>query len=270
MTGANVALWTIAIAVLGATGVAASPAAEKVDALTRARTLYNQRQFEAAVGAAEQARLVPARADSADLIAARAYLERFRESAASDDLMNARDRLRRLDPQRLAPRERGEFIVGLGETLFFDGSYGAAANVFESVLTRADDPGPDARERVLDWWASAIDRDARPRTDLERQAMYLRMRDRMLSELSAQPGNAAASYWLAVAARGQGDLQAAWDAAQAGWVRAPLAPGRGAALRADIDRLVLHAIVPERAKATAQPPDQLKLEWERFKERWRE
>src|SRR4051812_22313684 len=76
------------------------------DPLTRARLLYNQRQFQEAVTAAEQARLTPARADLADLVAARAYLERFRESSASDDLTNARDRLRRLDPQRFPVRER--------------------------------------------------------------------------------------------------------------------------------------------------------------------
>ena len=54
---------------------AAGLAREERDALTRARTLYNQRQFEAAIAAAEQARQAPARVDSADLIAARAYLE---------------------------------------------------------------------------------------------------------------------------------------------------------------------------------------------------
>src|SRR5450631_915798 len=80
------------------------------DPLARARALYNQRQFQAAVSAAEQARLTPARADAADLVAARAYLERYRESAASDDLGNARDRLRRLDPARFAPRERVEYV----------------------------------------------------------------------------------------------------------------------------------------------------------------
>jgi hypothetical protein len=261
-------MWMVVILALNPAAAGASAGADKVDALARARTLYNQRQFEAAVNAAEQARLVAAHADSADLIAARAYLERFRESAASDDLTNARDRLRRLDPQRLAPRERGEFMMGLAEALFFDGSYGAAASLFESMLSRAGGE-PDARDRVLDWWASAIDRDARLRTDLDRQSWYSRIRERMQSELGAQPGSAAASYWLALAARGQGDLQAAWDAAQAAWLRAPLAADRGEALRADIDRLVLSAIVPERAKATAQPPDQLKLEWERFKERWK-
>jgi len=157
---------TLAIAI--AAGLAAAPAvaADKVDALARARTLYNQRQFEAAVTAADEARSLPGRADSADLIAARAYLERFRDSAAADDLGNARERLRRLNPQRLPSRERVELIVGLGETLFFEGSYGAAADIFDSVLARSE-LGPDARERALDWWATAIDRDARPRTELE-------------------------------------------------------------------------------------------------------
>src|SRR5262245_38905179 len=44
------------------------------DPLTRARLLYNQRQFQDAVVAAELARRTPARADAADLVAARAYL----------------------------------------------------------------------------------------------------------------------------------------------------------------------------------------------------
>ena len=65
---------------------------------------------------------MPARADAADLVAARAYLERFRASAAPDDLVNARERLRRIDPQKFPPRERTEYIVGLGEALFFDGA----------------------------------------------------------------------------------------------------------------------------------------------------
>src|SRR5205823_4453982 len=153
------------------------------DPLARARTLYNQRQFEAAVAAANQARLIPARADSADLIAARAYLERFRESAATDDLTSARERLRGVDPQRFGPRER------------------------------------------------------------------------VLAELSGRPTSAAAVYWLSAAAHGQGDLQGAWNAAQAGWVRAALAADRGVRLRADLERLVLRALIPERARALGQSPD---------------
>ena len=239
------------------------------DPLLRARLLYNQHQFEAAVNAAEQARLTPARADAADLVAARAYLERFRLSAMPTDLTSARDRLRRIDPLRFAPRERVEYVVGLGETLFFDGAFGAAAAVFESVLQSREALTGEARERVLDWWASAVDREARPRSDIDRQGVYQRIRTRMDEEIATHPGSAAAAYWLAAAARAQGDLQAAWNAAQAGWVRAPLTSDRGTVLRADLDRLVLRAIVPDRAKVTAQSPDTLRAEWERFKERWK-
>jgi len=245
---------------------AAASAAE--DPLAKARQLYNQRDFEGAIVAAEQARLVPSRADAADLVAARAYLERFRDTAAPDDLTNARDRLRRLNPDRFLPSERTEYLIGLGETLYFENAYGAAATVFESVLQSGELRPASARDRVLDWWATAVDHDTRPRPDMDRQAVYQRMRVRFEGELAARPGSGAAAFWLAAAARAQGDLQAAWDAAQAGWVRAPLAADHGDALRADLDRLVTRVIVPERAKVLAQPPDNLRGEWERFKARW--
>jgi hypothetical protein len=31
---------------------------------------------------------------------------------------------------------------------------------------------------------------------------------------------------------------------------------------------MLRAIIPERARATAQPPDNLRAEWDKFKEKW--
>jgi hypothetical protein len=246
----------------------AASAADPKDALERARLLYNQHQYERAVTAAEEARRAPERADSADLIAARAYLEQYRETAAAEDLANARDRLRRISPQRFVPNERTEFIVGLGEALYFDDAAGAAAALFDSVLAAHDNLLGDARERVLDWWASAVDRDARARSEIDRQGLYRKIRDRMASELAANPASAAAIYWAAAAARGQGDLQAAWDAAQAGWVRAPLTTDQSASLRGDLDNLVLRAIIPERARVQAQSADTLRMEWERFKLRW--
>jgi hypothetical protein len=260
----NAARRAIAAIVLGLAAFAA--AAD--DPLARARQLYNQRQFEAAIEVAEQARLSAARADAADLIAARAYLERYRDTVAADDLVNARERLRRLNPDRFGPRERTEYVIGLGETLFFDSAFGAAAVVFDSVLLGGDLQNGPAREQVLDWWATALDRDTRPRPEIDRQVVYQRMRVRLQDELAVNPSSGAAIYWLAAAARAQGDLQAAWDAAQAGWVKAPLVSDHGAALRADLDRLVERAIVPERAKVLAQPPDMLQGEWERFKAMW--
>jgi hypothetical protein len=243
-------------------------AADDRDPLTRARALYNQRKFDEALAAAEQARATPAKADGADLIASRSYLERFRATAEPVDLTKARERLRRIDPRRFGPQEQVEFMVGLGETLFFEESFGAAAEVFDWVLAQEGRLTIDERERVIDWWASALDREAQPRTEFERQAVYQRVRTKMQEELGASLTSATAVYWLAVAARGQGDLQGSWEAAQAGWVRAPMASDRGAVLRADIDRLVMTALVPERARALGQPPETLRSEWQRFKEKW--
>jgi hypothetical protein len=252
--------------------LSASPAisaADKVDPLSEARQFYNERQFDAALTAAELARATPALADRADLIAARAYLERFRESASPADLTDARERLRRIDPQRFEPLERTEFIVGLGEALYFDESYGTAADVFETVLDDAGVLPANSRDRVLDGWAIAVDRDAWVRPEPWREGAYQRIRARMRDELTTHPGSSTAAYWLAAAARSQGDLQAAWNAVEAGWVRASFASDHGAAARADLDRLMLVAIIPERAKLLAQPAGALRLDWERFKERWR-
>jgi hypothetical protein len=242
--------------------------AQEADPIARARTLYNQRSFEAAIAAAEEGRHLPGREASADLVAARAYLERYRESAAEDDLAGARTRLRRISPQRFDQRERAEYVVGLGTALYFEDLPGAAAAVFESLLDERDGLELSARERLLDWWASALDRDARPRPEPERKAMYGRVSDRMRLELAANPSSSVAAYWLAAAAAGAGAWQTAWDEAQAAWVRAPLTLDHGAVLLADLDRLVQRAIAPERAKALAQPADQLLQEWASFKERW--
>ena len=242
-------------------------AADDRSPLARARQLYNMRDFDAAIAAAEEARKAPERADGADLIAARALLERFRASAAPDDLEQARQRLRRIAPERLADRERLEYVIGLGEALYLDQAPGAAAAIFDSVLA-SDALLLDGRDLVLDWWASAVEEDARPRTEFERQALYLTLRNRMRDELARRPASATAAYWAIASARGQGDLQGAWDAAQAGWVRAPLAPDHGAALRGDIDRLVQRAIIPERARAIGQPAETIREDWEAFKEKW--
>ena len=232
-----------------------------------ARLLYNQRQFEAAVSAAEQARLMPARADAADLVAARAYLERFRDSAASDDLTNARDRLRRIDPQRFAPRERAEYIVGLGEALFFDGAYGAAAAVFDSVLRSRDALPRDARERVLDWWASALDRDAKPRPEIDRQAIYQRIRDADATTSSRRipAARRRRTGWRRPRAARAICRRRGMRRRPAGCARRCGRPRRRAARRSR--SAGLRAIVPERAKVDRRSrPRSAAREWEQFKD----
>ena len=258
-----------ALSVAGVLALASTAqAADERDPLFRARALYNQRDFEAAVTAADEGRRQPQRADSADLIAARAYLEQYRQSAAADDLTSARDRLRRIHADHLDSHERTELVVGFGEALYFDESVGAAAEIFDSLLAQSGDLAPDARERVLDWWASALDRDARVRPDIERQGIYQKIRDRMRAELGADPASASAAYWQSAAALGQGDAQAAWDAAEAAWVRAPLSADGGSDLRGDLDKLVDRGIVPERSKMLGRPADTFRAEWLQFKEKW--
>jgi hypothetical protein len=241
---------------------------QQPDPLARARTLYNQNDYDGAIAAADEGRLLPGRADDADLIAARAYLERHRQTAADEDLAAARARLRRINPHGFDLRERAEYVVGLGSALYFEDLPGAAALVFASLIDGREGLDDAARDRLLDWWASALDRDARPRPDVERHAVYAQVRDRMRTELAANPASPVAAYWLAAAAAGEGDWQGAWDEAQAGWVRAALTPDRGAVLLADLDRLVQRAIAPERARTMAQPPEQLLEEWAAFKARW--
>jgi hypothetical protein len=243
------------------------------DALSEARRLYNAAQYEAAERAARDAVLVPAVADAARVVLGRTQLERFRQSADPQFLTAARESLRNVDPGLLGYSERLELAVGQGELLYLDDRFGAAAELFEPAIDRSAVLGAAAHERVLDWWATSLDRHAQTAAPEDRPAIYRRLLDRMRGELAIDPGSAPAIYWLAAAARGAGDLDRAWQAAIAGWVRASLAPDRGAAVRADLDRLVVQAIIPERA---ARLPTQdfrqaargMRNEWDAFKAGW--
>jgi len=250
-------------AAVGLLAVIAQPVGAGAQGLLRARQSYNTGDYDAAIAAAQESP-----SEAATIVLARAYLERYRLRADRQDLSAARNALLSLRPERLVPRDRLDHALGVAEAVYLDGAFGAAAELFEPLLSALAPLGPEARERVVDWWASALDRDAKPRAEIERRAVYQRIRDRMNDELAANPASATASYWSAAAARGQGDLQGAWDAAAAGWVRSPLAAGRAALLREDLDQLVNRAIVPERARVLGQPPETLLADWERFKERW--
>ena len=242
--------------------------------LARARSLFNERRFDGAIEAALAAVKTPATQDAATVVLALAHLERYRERANPADLTAARAALGTVRVTALDTRDNVDFLIALGEALFFEDDYGAAAQIFESGLEGAIAQGPVAAEAMLDWWGSAVERhaDALPRD--ERMAAFSRMRDRMMKELSRHPGSAAAGYWVAVATRGAGDPVAAWDAAIAGWVRARLATSRAANLRADLDKLMLEGIIPDRVRQLAperraQAVSSLRADWAVVKERWK-
>ena len=203
----------------------------------------------------------------------RTYLERYRQTDAPADLTEARAALREVDAGILDPRERVEFTIGLGETLFLEDRFAAAADIFGPVLDSSTTLGGAAHERVLDWWASSLDRFAQMRPAAERPPIYRRIGERMQTELAKDPGSATAGYWAVAAVRGTGDPEGAWSAAMAGWVRAVLGRDRGAALRGDLDRMVIDGIVPDRAarlglKDPAPAIAGMVSEWELFKTEW--
>jgi tetratricopeptide (TPR) repeat protein len=252
--------------------LAAAPL-QAADALADARRFYNQGQLDAAERAAREAARVPATADSARLVLGRIQLERYRHEPIPADLSGAISAFANLDARRLEPRERIELAIGLAEALYLEDRFGAAAALFDSVLDASHMLGETAHERVLDWWATAIDRQAQLRPVPERAALYGRIATRMTDEISQDAGSTAAGYWLAAAARGLGDPDRALSEATAAWARASLAKDGGVVLRADLDRLVVQGILPDRVARLALPDHTQALagmmgEWEAFKSSW--
>jgi hypothetical protein len=250
-----------------------SAAAQRAE-LARARAAYNQQQFDAAIEAAQAAQKVLATADAATVVLARAHLERYRQRANPDDLAAARVALGTVRVISLDTRDHVDFLMALGEALFFEDDFGAAAALFESGIDGAIAQGPGTGEAMLDWWGSAIERQADGLDREQRVATFARLRDRMAGELARNPGSAAAGYWVVVGTRGAGNPAAAWDAAIAGWVRARLAGSRSATLRADLDKLVLEGIIPDRvrslpAERRGQAESDFRTEWAVVKERWK-
>jgi hypothetical protein len=253
--------------------VPALAAAPKPDLLASARRLYNQGQYDQALEAAKQVASTPAAMPSARLIMGRARLERFRQAGVARELEDARADFRAVDPRALDPRERIELQVGLGELLYLEDRFGPAAELLDPVVDSSATLAPDAHERALDWWATALDRQAQALPAAERALVYSRMTERMEQELRRDMASAPATYWLAASARAAGDLDRAWAAASAGWIRAALGRDHGVALRADLDKLVTQAIIPDRAakvplRDRKQAAASLAAEWESFKKIW--
>jgi len=243
------------------------------DPLSDARRLYNQGQYDAAEQAARDAARFPATADGARVVLGRIQLERYRRTPAAADLSGAISTLREVDTRRLDARERVELVIGFAEALYLEDRFGAASDLFESVLDESDTLGAVAHERVLDWWATSTDRYAQLKPMPERAEVYGRIATRMAQEISRDVGSQPAAYWLAAAARGAGDPERALNQATASWVRAALARDGGVALRADLDRLVVQGILPDRANRLQVRDHTQALagmvgEWEAFKSAW--
>ncbi len=263
---------------LGVAQVAPPPTPH--DTLARARQAYNEGRYDDAITAAAEAVQAPDLVDSASVVLARAHLERYHKSDAEHrdlaDLDVARDALKRVESGRLSSRDQLEFLVAMGESLFFDQPprYAAAAEMFDTALRRSNDASPEARETLVEWWAESLDREAQFVPEEDREGLYRRILARAEAELTRDDESAVAIYWIAAASRGTGDLDRALGAATAGWIRAGSLGERGAALRVDLDRLVTNVILPARAMQLAPGGDArsalsvLEQQWDELKKKW--
>ena len=243
-------------------------------ALARSRSLYNAGDYDGAIDAASMARLEAPWADAAALVIARSRLERYRQSGNASELADAREALQSVRSAALSPRDQMDLLIGLGQALFLAEVYGPAADLFDTSLEKTMLLSARDRTNLLDWWATALDFEAQKLPSDRRAPVYQRIADRMGRELRDDPANGAANYWQVVAARGVGDLDRAWSAAIAGWVRSTLDPAGTAQLRVDLDRVVEQALIPERARSNPvrEGPDQvetLRAEWALVKQNWK-
>ena len=254
--------------------LAAVPAgAAESPALVAARTAYNAADFDAAIAAATEARQQAQWANAASLVLARAHLERFRRTADAADLEAAHAALLSVQALELSPRDQVDLLVGLGQYMFLRDGFGGAAELFDSALAQSYLLSAQDRLLLLDWWANAIDRSAQARPADRRGSVYERLVARMDDEVRRDPGSPVANYWLPVAARGAGNVERAWEAAIAGWVRTRLAPGSAAMVRADLDRFVMQVLIPERVRMRGGRNPQeaataLEAEWQAHKDMW--
>ena len=255
-------------------GAGSTAWANEPPALAKARTLYNAGDYEGAIDSASVARKDEAWADAAALVVARSHLELYRTRADAENLSAARAALGAIRAAALMPRDQVDLIVGLGQSLYLSEIYGAAAELFDTALSRATLLGMRDRLLLLDWWATSLDREAQSRPADRRARIFERISTRMNEEIQRDPGSPVANYWLAVSARGAGDIDGAWNSAVAAWVRSTLSPDSTSRLRDDLDRLVTQALIPERSRTVAAREPQeavaaLKTEWELIKQQWK-
>ena len=185
----------IAIALVSGAASAAEP-----QALAKARALYNAADYDGAIAAAAQARTQPGAADAAALVEARAHLERYRRTPDSADLAAAREALSAIRPSVLSPRDQVDFLVGLGQSLYLGELFGAAAELFDTAIERGGLLAARDRLMLVDWWATALDREAHASAPERRARLYERMAARMEEELRrATPQQGARSRGPAVA-----------------------------------------------------------------------
>jgi hypothetical protein len=266
--------WRLLLAVVMLAPGAVPAFAAEPATLIKARGLYNTADYDAAIDAAGEARRLPDWADAAAVVQGRAYLERYRQRADPADLAAGREALQSARPSRLVARDGIDQLVGVGQWLYLSDWFGSAADLFDNALTQSVLLTARERLQLLDWWANAVDRSAQSRPADRRAAAYAELLARMEDEIRRDPSSPVANYWLPVSARGVGDLDRAWDAAAAGWVRSTFSSDTWFPVREDLDRFVTQVLVVERSRARSgfEQPEATRAmrdQWAQLKQQWK-
>ena len=270
-------MWRRWLVVVALTALGAAPLyAAEPPSLIKARELYNQRDYDGAIDAAGEARRLADWADTAAVVQGRAFLERYRQRNDPKDLMAGREALHSASPRavKLAPRDYVDLLVGLGQYMYLAETFGPASEVFDTALSQSFLLSPQERLRLLEWWANATNEAAQTRPAEHRRIVFERLMQRMEEEIHRDASSPVANYWLAVAARGAGDIERAWDAATAAWVRSSLSPEAAAKMREDLDLFVTKVLVPDRVRQrggreTQETSRVMLEEWEQVKQEWK-
>src|SRR5499426_2638512 len=185
------------VVMLAMAALLVAPAADAAEpaSLTRARTLYNAADYDGAIAAAALARTQTPAGDAAALVEARARLERYRRNADPEDLTAAREALNAIRAATLSGRDQVDFLVGLGRSLYLSDFFGAAADLFDTALERSALIPDRDRMLLLDWLATAVDREAQIAPSERRSRLAAQITARMQDELHRDPGSAPANYW---------------------------------------------------------------------------
>src|SRR6185503_4553756 len=179
--------YLVCVLLLAVAGLPAAGEAAEAPALARARTLYNSGDYEGAIDAASVSRRDAQWADASALVIARARLERYRQSMNASELADAREALQAVKAASLTPRDQLDLLIGLGQALYLGEVYGPAAELFGTALDKGAMLPPRDRALLLDWWATALDRDAQTRPYDRRPPVYGRIAERMDQELREDP-----------------------------------------------------------------------------------
>src|SRR5687768_8736449 len=135
-------------------------AAAEHPALAQARVLYNAADYDAAIAAASAALADPPSVGPATLVMARSHLERYRITLDPANLASARTALGMIHAAGLTPRDYLDLLIGMGQALYLGETFGAAAELFDVALSRRSSLSERDGLALLDWWATAVDREA--------------------------------------------------------------------------------------------------------------